>query len=366
MKTGKGVRWGALALVAALSSGCGLFGDEGYFRDRDNDYLKAEDLVPLRLPEGVDGEVIDALYYVPPNDALTQPPTDFDIPRPEPLVAGDFENQVRIQTLGQRQWILVRLLPAQVWPRVKEYLIARQMGLGYRDGAAGLLQSGWVSDNQAEFEEIFRFRLSQGLQQKTTEVEITQQQLRNRAGDAQAAARADALYRGEDWPAGSDVVQRERLLLQQFASWLAERVDVHSPLSMVAQDIDTSRRLYSVTGAAPRVMANLDMDRAWASLAQALDKAGFQVLHDDRSVGQFAVIAPEQIVGDGKERSSPLRWLKLSTYQSAPGVRCQVTIAPAEREGWVQIRIADPEGAKTSIEAQDRQQLLSLIGGYLT
>ena len=49
----------ALALVIGNTSGCGwLWGPEGYFRDRGDDYLGARETPPMQLPEGAGREAI--------------------------------------------------------------------------------------------------------------------------------------------------------------------------------------------------------------------------------------------------------------------------------------------------------------------
>ena len=48
------VRYGCLACLGFSLSGCGIFfGDNGVFRNRENDYLKSDSLPPLVLPAKV-------------------------------------------------------------------------------------------------------------------------------------------------------------------------------------------------------------------------------------------------------------------------------------------------------------------------
>ncbi len=55
----------ALALVIGNTSGCGwLWGPEGYFRDRGDDYLGARETPPMQLPEGVHSKPLDPLLPI--------------------------------------------------------------------------------------------------------------------------------------------------------------------------------------------------------------------------------------------------------------------------------------------------------------
>ena len=59
-----------LALMISSTSGCGwLWGEDGYFRDRGNDYLDARETAPMQLPAG--GQ---AKRPAPPPPPSTPPP----------------------------------------------------------------------------------------------------------------------------------------------------------------------------------------------------------------------------------------------------------------------------------------------------
>src|SRR6187431_1207890 len=83
------VRYGYLVCLSASLSGCGVFfGDDGFFRNRENDYLKADSLPPLVLPAGTNKEAMGELYPIPPINAsdfgYDATAADYDVPRPMP------------------------------------------------------------------------------------------------------------------------------------------------------------------------------------------------------------------------------------------------------------------------------------------
>jgi outer membrane protein assembly factor BamC len=336
-----------------------LFGENGYFRDREDDYLKAESLPPLALPPSLDAEAIEDIYVVPPIDKYAQRPEEFAVPRPQGLVAGEFDDLVKIQTLGLEQWILVRLLPGQVWPRLKDFLLTSGRGVATEDGARGTMQTPWSKDPQLALQERYRFALQQGLQRNSSEIHLLQMQ--RSSGSAPATS--------EPWPEQSDDQQKARLMLLQFANYLAETADVNASVSLVAQGIRTSRRLYLVGGDSPVIRAEVDADRGWASLAYALEKAGFTIDEDNREAGFYmASLDPNM----QKEKKG--MWARFFGVFKPSGddramedFRFRVTMSPAAETGWQEIRIVNPQAeANGTTNPEAQQQMLGLIKGYLT
>jgi outer membrane protein assembly factor BamC len=349
----------AFTLLVSLQ-GCGLFGEDGYFRDREDDYLKAESLPPLALPPGLDEQAIEDIYVVPPIDKYAQRPEEFAVPRPQGLVAGEFDDMVKIQTLDQEQWILVRLLPGQVWPRLKDFLLTRGLGVASEDGARGFMQTQWSKDPQLAQQERYRFALEQGLQRNSSEIHLVQMQ--RSAGSADAGS--------TQWPEQSDDAQKARLMLLQFANYLAETADVNASVSLVAQGISTSRRLYLVGGDSPVIRAQVEPDRGWASLENALEKAGFTINESDRETGAYMVSLDPNMQQVKKGMWSRFFGVfKPSSYAevSMEEFQFRVTMSPSAEAGWQEIRIVNPQ-AEASGEAipEAQQQMLGLIKGYLT
>ena len=106
---GKRILVGAVLLQLVA---CGsLFGDTGYFRNRSDDYLKSREVSAIVVPSGLDSEALKTVYVIPPvaEDVIVS--DDFDVPRPEPLVAADDDQMVRIQKLGDERWMVAAVAP---------------------------------------------------------------------------------------------------------------------------------------------------------------------------------------------------------------------------------------------------------------
>lgn len=343
-----------LLILSGLLAGCGMFGKDGTFRDREDDYLKARIYEPLEVPEGLSDESINDLYQVPHIDENQQVPDEFDVPRPLPLVSGEFENMVKIQSLGEERWILVRLLPGQVWPRMKDYLVGQRIGLEVEDGSQGLMETPWVRRPEDPYKEKYRFTIRQGVQRNTSEVHIVQ---------AQRLLEDEAAF---EWPTQSDSLQREGEMMEAFARFLASSADVNASVSLVAQGIDTSRRMYIVTGEDAHISVNLSFDRAWASVAYALKKGAFILNDEDRSAGTYYVT-----FNDDAEAEEDGAWDKfIGVFSSGDeeveahggDYQYEIRVQPAEQEGWMNITVSKPGG----IAEDEAEMILSHIKGYLT
>src|SRR5690625_5092138 len=130
--------YGLLAAFSLTLSGCGVFfGDDGYFRNRADDYLKADSIEPLKVPPHLYSEAPGELYVIPPltedDFAFVEDTDRFDVPRPRGLSANALVERVKIQRLGAEQWILVNVQPGQVWPQISNFLSSNDMQVARTD-----------------------------------------------------------------------------------------------------------------------------------------------------------------------------------------------------------------------------------------
>ncbi|MEZ5503191.1 MAG: outer membrane protein assembly factor BamC [Halioglobus sp.] len=143
MKIVRAVMLGALLLTG---TGCGyLFGDQGVFRDRSEDYKKAPETPALTVPAGMDSAKLTDMYPIPPVQDPFLAEGEFEVPRPVPLSAGAGSDVVRIQKLGEQSWALIGVPPGQVWPQVRNFMAASGMQIARSDAQAGIIESSWVT-----------------------------------------------------------------------------------------------------------------------------------------------------------------------------------------------------------------------------
>ena len=258
-------------LVSALV-GCGWFGgDKGYFRDRSDDYRKAETVPVLAIPEDMDGSALQDLYVIPVIAEDIRVTGSFEAPRPLPLVAGASSEVVRIQKLGDEQWVLVSFAPGQLWPQVRAYLTQVGIPLARIEASDGLMETDWTRFEEGQSEQRYRFRIEQGVQRNTAELHVLQ------------------MYRsdGDDgWPETSADREQEDAMLMKLAQYVADNVD-QTPVSMMAQQsISSSGRVSMQEDEAgnPSIRLELPFYRAWASLDRAINDSSFDIT--DRNLSE--------------------------------------------------------------------------------
>lgn len=257
------------------ATGCSwLFGEDGTFRDRGNDYRKASVGEVLRLPPDLDDEAIDDTYAIPPISDRTSLSEEFVVPRPEPLREVN-QDSVRINTLGSSRWILVDGTPGQVWPRLRGFLNLNQLRVERADATNGMLETAWLQPSgDNALRERYRLRIEQGIQRGTSEVYVLQADIR--AGQ-------------DSWPKTSSDSERENIMIQELAQYLADS-QAAAAVSMLAQQaIDSQGRviLKETNQGQPYLQLALPFARAWASTHNALQKAGFKVTDLNREQNTF-------------------------------------------------------------------------------
>ena len=84
----------------ALNSCAFLFGDDGLFPNRDDDYLEAQSLPEMEIPNQLDSYTLDQLYVVP--ERFSSLVVFDDVPMPQPIETRRREGVI-IQRLNERQ-----------------------------------------------------------------------------------------------------------------------------------------------------------------------------------------------------------------------------------------------------------------------
>ena len=69
-----------LIVIQGISACSWLFGDDGTFRDRGNDYRQASLEKKLSLPDGINSNAIYDRYAIPPINDNTSLDKDFEVP----------------------------------------------------------------------------------------------------------------------------------------------------------------------------------------------------------------------------------------------------------------------------------------------
>ncbi|RLQ21944.1 outer membrane protein assembly factor BamC [Seongchinamella sediminis] len=337
------------ALLVSLS-GCGyLFGDQGVFRDKSEDYKKAPDMPVITVPETKDSEALQEIYPVPPVANALLASEEFEVPRPTPLSAGAEDEIVRIQSLGEESWILVAEAPGQVWPQVRSFFASAGIPVPRVDARAGTMETGWLALESATMASRFRVRIEQGVQRGNSELHVLQQ---NQAGDINA------------WPDSSDNAEQEAEMLKALAQFIANSAGT-APVSMVAeQAISASGKisLQETAGGEPFILLTLPFDRAWASLGRGLEKSTFDITDRDRSSGvYYATFSGPQAEDD----DGWFDWLWGGDDDHPQAGQPFIVSVTAEDENNVAIFLRHAGEATSPLEKREKQALLTMIKGNI-
>ncbi len=264
-------------LAAVLQiSGCGmLFGKEGYFRDRGNDYLKSGSIPPTKVSDDLDASALGQLYVVPEySNRDIEYPEEFVVPRPQSLSSGVYSEKVKIQKLGEESWIYVNISPSEVWPRARYFLNSNNLSVAMTDAQKGLIETVWLqfqSDESTRHK--YLLKIEQGVQPDSTEIHVVHVSM----------SRNDDIPESVEWPKLSADKERESWMIQELSASLADEVGAGSA-SLLAQTIGGDRKISIVTvNSEPKLRMDLDANRSRATLSYALQQEGFVTFEHDSS-----------------------------------------------------------------------------------
>ncbi len=284
------------------ATGCSsLFGPEGFFRDRGEDYLNAEVMKPIELPEGASDERIGQLYVIPPaTETAFNVVEKFEVPRPQPLSMNAFSEHVKIQKLGNESWILVAAAPAGVWPQVRAFLGQNNLEVVFENPSSGIIETAWLKfqDDQGT-KDKYRIKIEQGVQPDSTEIHILHISV-----DENIPGRGQV-----NWPKQSVSSERESWMRDELATAIATNPSSQAA-SLMAQTIASDAKVdLDMEGDEPILTMTLDSVRAWATIEHAVQQEGFTLWQADDSVGIFYV-GYEPVV-EQDEPGFLSRWLGL-------------------------------------------------------
>lgn len=272
-----------LICVTLPLSGCGIFfGEDGWFRNRGGDYLKADNIPPLVIDENLDRSALGDLYPVPPVTVADFDinPEAYDVPRPAPLSANMLQESVKIQRLGSQSWILMSVAPGEVWPRVRSFLNVNGLAVARADISSGIIDTDWIQfKTDLTTYDRYRLQIDQGVQPETSEIHIIHASIPSNTQPAPDLS----------WPATSVNPEREKWLLDELAATLAEDT-TEGGTSLLAQAIGGAAKAgLVVVNNEPVMNLRLDRARALGTLAYALKQDGFSPYENDAAKGIFYV-----------------------------------------------------------------------------
>jgi outer membrane protein assembly factor BamC len=345
------MRFIVLIVLSLGLAGCTwLTGDKGYFRDTSDDYRNARVSPALKVPVGLDDDALQDIYVIPAITEDLRVTGTFETPRPAPLAARETEDLVRIQSLGDEEWMLVAVAPGQLWPQVRAFLTTSSLQLARVDARGGLIETGWLKPDHGGMDERYQFRIEQGVQRNTSELHVLQMAL---TGDTST------------WPKTSFEIEREKEMLLAVANFIASNTDA-APVSMMAQQAISATGKVSMqedADAIAYIRLELPFYRAWASVERALRESNFKVRDRDRSSGWYYI----RYVEKDEDDSGWFDWLFGGDDQAASAeMTDQDFVLTLEKQSPGVVRITIAREDKEALTPAQSQSLLGLIKGNIS
>lgn len=258
-----------------------LVGDDGYFRDRRDEYLEAGTIPDTIIPDTMDSYIIDDLYVIPEVNSSQQLEVG-QVPRPRSL-EGKSDREVVIQTIEDNSWIVAGASPSQIWPRLKDYWVVNNVLLDYENPTTGVMETTWFElKDQGESQEKFHISIENGFQDNSSEIRL---QHVSSPLDQPVPANVDfSIQTGED-ETGDEV-------LRSISVYLAEIADIYqaASVSFLAGNISDKGRasLSTMDDGNVQMRLNADYDRSWAAVGLALSRVeGVEVLKSTKADGIY-------------------------------------------------------------------------------
>ena len=240
----------ALALVISSTSGCGwLWGENGYFRDRGNDYLEATQTAPMQLPPGVQTDKrLDPLLPIPRNVADDNAKaSEFEVPRPLPLQVAAQASDFSLQRSGDNRWILAQRAPAEVWPIAHQFFEDNGFRIAEDRPQTGEFTTTWQrfdelsasmaqrlsgATTSGESETRVRVRIEPGVQRNSSEIYVV------------SVERPGGSTSEPDFPARSVNTGLDSILVDQMLASMTRDSERGGSVSLVAaRDFDAPSRV---------------------------------------------------------------------------------------------------------------------------
>lgn len=364
----------ALGLLAACSS------TDSVLPDRRADYRQAKPGAQLELPPDLTTSTIDDTLKVPELSPSGQASLS-DYSRERSTAAGGVPRAanvekvlaqpdgMRIEREGERRWLVLKVAPEQVWPKVKEFWTSNGFLIKREDPRIGLLETDWA-ENRADIpkdavravigkvldfaysaptRDKFRVRIERG--RGDTELYLTHYGAKevSRGKDAETTV----------WEPRPEDPELEAEMLSRLMVFLGADQD-RARQSVAAAGVPVSKAQIVTRDGVSGVLINDTYDRAWRLVGLALDGSEFAVEDQNRSQGLYAV---EQVKRDSAETASKGWFSGLFGSSSAPeprGTRLNVRLADQGAQTFVVVQNAS--GA-IDTSATARSLLEALVAG---
>ena len=372
-----------LVTTASILTGCGLLPlmpfNNGSDKPTSTTYIDLRPQAPLEVPEDLRQSEPSQVSAIPEiieqRNASYYPDRP---PLPDAKYASDNRDEVRVQRLGNRSWLVIPESPTTAWPKMKQFFADNGVLLVDDRPEVGRLNTAWLKDNETPARDLVRsllasarseaglesgedrflIRVEQGLQPQSTEVH-----LRHDNDALNGVVAANLLYVQD---VNSDLIAAENELLQQIGAYVAARV-AESTVSKVALQIGSQPKsdMRRNADGIPELRFFLDRRRAVASLTQSLRNAGVIINSEDSDAGRFDISIPSEVLTGKKGGGFFCRITFSCSSRGATDVTLFMSDAIATElgEGY---KISVLQDGELMVDVDRAQEILVMIREFAT
>ena len=366
------MRW-LITFIPLLLVGCAwLNDDKGIFVNRSDDYIDSIERDALVIPADLDSDRVEDPFPIPPSpEQINAEYYPGRPPRPDAIYANDIRNEVRIQRLGDRRWLVVPEPPTTVWPKLREFLSENGVGIDAENPSFGRIDTEWLQIGDDEYRDVIRLLLRDAKKEADMPVGRdrlrirVEQGLRERTSEIHVRHENDALGVPQDEMvdlnfAQSEIPAVEIEVLNEIGAYIAAKVSEQT-VSRVAQEISTvvkSSLARDVEGT-PVLRLNLDYDRAWATVGQALNNAEVEVTSNDQIEGVYYVLMEDSLL-TGEE---PGWFSNFSIFGGSNRHDLQLHVRETD-DAWYQVTVLDKDA--NPVDRELSKQVLVMLREFAT
>lgn len=367
-----------LALCLSSTAGCSwmsldwLWGENGLFRDRANDYQEARQVPALRIPSGMEVRPMEPMLSIPKNVADSRVTGGYETPRPQRLqsVASAEARDFSLQITPEQRWLIAQRPPAQLWTAARQFLRDNGFVIAEEKPHMGEMITAWqrAADYAPALRQAapasdyvrLRLRIEPGVQRNSSEIFVA------------TVSRPVGSQIEPPWPSRTGNVTLETALLDEIQTSFSRASGVGDTVSLLAErDYDAPSRVTLIkdAGGNPLLQLDTDFDRAWSRVGGALESADIRVDDLNRSLGTYYINLSEGSSGRSQEKKGFLDSLGVNIFKSKP--KPEEVEARAERYQIRVIKVSD--GIQVSVEkdintlapAEVSRRILGLLQEHL-
>jgi outer membrane protein assembly factor BamC len=292
-----------VTIVVANLGACSYF---KIFRDKGNDYLKAENTAPTVIPDELDTPPFQDLMAIPEVvDSRGISGKELELTLPAPLSSTYGVDRIVIRKLGDNHWIFLDATSATVWPKLRDFWVTNNMDIDSEDPRNGWIETKWLLsrdgnadeiytslisgkarfDSRSAIESKFRMQIDPGVRQGSSEVRIQYLQVAvDDENKHDLSWDSDAVNRPE-------IIAVEEKVLTQLAQYIGETLNQRSTVSMLASTMGkTQRAVLTPDKVRPVLTYYLDYDRTWSTVENAIRNAGITIEEEDHAGAMLEVV----------------------------------------------------------------------------